>query len=95
MLFEWDSRKNAANIRKHGFSFERAKAIFNGEQLTFRDKRKAYDEDRFISIGIMENVIVISVVHTDRNGNTRIISARPASRKERKHYEAYKKASAH
>jgi uncharacterized DUF497 family protein len=93
--FEWDNRKNAANIRKHGFSFERAKAIFNGEQLTFRDKRKAYGEDRFISIGIMGSITVIAVVHTDRKGNTRIISARPANRKERKQYEAYKRTFSH
>jgi uncharacterized protein len=95
LSFEWDNRKNAANIRKHGFSFERAKAIFNGEQLTFRDKRKDYGEGRFISIGIMEKVVVIAVVHTDRKGKTRIISARPANRKERKHYEAYKKTLSH
>lgn len=95
MSFEWDNRKNAANIRKHGFSFERAKTIFNGDELTFEDTRKAYGEDRFISIGIMEKIVVIAVVHTDRQGKTRIISARPANRKERKHYEAYKKTFSH
>ena len=86
MKFEWDEAKNQANIRKHGVSFETARRIFDRPILTRPDRRKNYGEDRYISIGQVEHAALIVVVHTDRKGRTRLISARPASHKERQAY---------
>ena len=86
MDFEWDEAKNRANIRKHGIAFEMAQLIFKSTFFTKLDLRNAYGEDRFISIGKIDDIVVLVVVHTDRNERTRIISARPASRKERQAY---------
>jgi uncharacterized DUF497 family protein len=86
MDFEWDEAKNRANIRKHGIAFEMAQLIFKSTFFTTLDLRHTYGEDRFISIGKIDDIVVLVVVHTDRNERTRIISARPASRKERQAY---------
>ena len=86
MQFEWDDDKNESNVRKHGVSFETAKRIFEGPVLTWLDDRQDYGEDRFISIGVVDAIAVIVVAHTDRSGRMRLISARPASRKERQQY---------
>lgn len=87
--FEWDERKNASNLKKHGIRFEEAISIFEGPVLTAADERHDYGENREISIGLLEGVVVLSVAHTDRNGMTRIISARRASRPERKLFYEY------
>ena len=86
MEFEWDEPKNQANIRKHGVSFETASRIFDRSVLTRRDHRKDYGEARYVSIGELDNGALVVVAHTDRAGSTRLISARPASRKERHAY---------
>ena len=86
MDLEWDEAKNRVNIRKHGIAFEMAQLIFKSTFFTKLDLRNAYGEDRFISIGKIDDIVVLVVVHTDRNERTRIISARPASRKERQAY---------
>jgi uncharacterized DUF497 family protein len=86
MDFEWDEAKNRANIRKHGIAFEMAQLIFKSTFFTKLDLINTYGEDRFISIGKIDDIVVLVVVHTDRNERTRIISARPASRKERQAY---------
>ena len=84
-MFEWDEAKDRTNIQKHGVSFETAKQIFDGPVLTWRDKRREYGEDRDISIGQVSTALIV-VVHTDRAGRIRLISARPASREERQAY---------
>ena len=87
MTFEWDEEKNRANIAKHGIAFEDAKGIFDG--FTFRavDDRRDYGETREISIGRIGDAVVLVVVHNDRNGTCRIISARQAKKRERDRYE--------
>ena len=93
--FEWDEQKNVVNLTKHGISFDEAKLIFDGPVFTWPDKRSDYDEMREISIGMILGLVVVTVVHTDRNGRTRIISARLANRRERRLYhEHIEKASA-
>lgn len=89
MSYEWDAGKNVANQMKHGISFEEAVLIFEGDVLTGVDTRRDYGETRKISIGAIQDLIVIVVVHTDRNGLIRIISARLANRKERQKYYDY------
>lgn len=86
MNYEWDAGKNVANQMKHGISFEEALLIFDGDVLTGVDTRRDDGETRKISIGAIQDLIVIVVVHTDRNGLIRIISARLANRKERQKY---------
>lgn len=87
MKFEWDADKNQKNIEKHGVSFEDASKIFDGFTVDAIDDRFDYDEERTISIGMFRGVVILMVVHTDRNGVCRIISARPAKRSERKIYD--------
>jgi uncharacterized protein len=88
-MFEWDKKKNAANRKKHGISFEEAKEIFDGPVLTRLDDRREYGETRRISIGALSDAVVIVVAHTDRAGKIRIISARKANRNEREVYYEY------
>lgn len=91
--YEWDPDKNKTNLEKHGISFEEACQIFKHDVLTSTDERKDYKETRKTSIGTLEGEIIIVVIHTNRNGTTRIISARPAKMKERKRYYEYFKTT--
>ena len=91
MIFEWDEEKNKKNILKHKVGFEEAGLIFNGLTLTIIDSRKDYGEVREISIGQLSGQLIVTVVHTDRNGVTRLISARSANKVERKNYNDYRK----
>ncbi len=92
---EWDKRKALSNKKDHGVSFENAARIFEGMVITRKDSRKSYGEERKISIGKAGDIIVLTVVHTERGDRTRIISARKASRKEREIYYAYVRKKAH
>lgn len=87
MKYEWDKSKNRTNIAKHGICFHDACKIFDDVVISLTDDRKSYGEVRTISIGRLEKVAIIVVVHTDRHGVCRIISARPANQKERTRYE--------
>lgn len=60
--------------------------IFDSSVITRLDKRFDYNEIRYVSIGIIDEVAIIVVVHTKREDRTRLISARPASRRERRIY---------
>ncbi len=86
MEFEWSEKKNRTNVALHGISFEKAKFIFSGFCVRYEDHRKDYGEKRQLSIGPMEEIAVIVVVHTQRHDRIRIISARSANRKERRRY---------
>ena len=85
--FEWDDAKNAANRRKHGISFEEAATIFAGPVLSSADAHD--DEARERSYGLLGGVVVVCVIHTDRNGTTRIISARKATKYDGKLFDVY------
>lgn len=89
MEFEWDENKNQRNQAKHGINFEEAALIFRGATATIIDDRKDYGEVREISTGLLGEQVVIVLVHTDREGVTRIISARPAKREEKEAYYDY------
>ena len=84
--FEWHEKKNQENFRGHKIHFEEAKAIFDRPVWTRIDDRNDYGELREVSVGDIGNLVLVTVVHTDRNGRTRIISARKATRRERKGY---------
>ena len=85
MEFEWDEIKDRANVAKHGIDFETAKRIFDGPVLTWPDRRRDYGEERYIGIGRVEGAMIV-VAYTVRDRRLRLISARPASRKERQAY---------
>lgn len=86
--FEWDDDKAKANRKKHGVSFEEASTIF-GDPLarTIHDPLHSDEEDRFVTLGESERGRLLVVVFTDRDDRIRIISARVATRRERKDYE--------
>jgi uncharacterized DUF497 family protein len=88
LIFEWDARKARSNLAKHGVEFEEAVTVF-GDPLarTVPDSVHSDDENRFIIIGCSELQRVVVVVHTDGGGRIRLISARPATRRERRAYE--------
>jgi uncharacterized DUF497 family protein len=88
LLFEWDASKARSNIKKHGISFEEATTIFGDPRAITIESLAVSSERRLVTIGRSSTGrYVIVVVHTDRNDRIRLISARPASRAERKQYE--------
>lgn len=87
MNFKWDEAKNLANIQKHGIDFADVVDLFNQPMLTLEDRNTDYDEERWIGIGRLKQLVGV-VVYTERIGNTiRIISARKATKYEVRHYE--------
>jgi len=86
--FEWDSRKATANRRKHGVTFEEAATVF-GDPLAvlFDDKDHSIGERREIMIGHSDAHRFLLVAFTERRGKIRIISARHATKRERRDYE--------
>ena len=84
--FEWDEAKNQVNIRKHGIDFNDAVRVFDKPTLDRLDSRRGYDEVRVNSIGDLGGLVVVNITHTDRDGRTRLISARAATRAERTAY---------
>ena len=87
LVFEWDSNKARTNVLKHNVSFEEATTVFADERsLTIENPIRSIGERRFITMGTSVGKRIVVVVHTERNGRIRIISARQASRKERKQY---------
>ncbi len=90
LRFDWDARKNAANKRKHGVSFEEARTVFYDDRaLLIEDPDEEAEEDRFILLGISAALRTLVVCHCYRKKGSliRIISARKAITKERKDYE--------
>ena len=89
--FEWDAAKAASNARKHGISFEEAKSVFYDEfAIQFYDPENSeLEEDRFLMLGLSSESRILLVCHCELDsGNTiRIISARKATRNERRFYE--------
>ena len=85
MILEWDPRKALANLAKHGVDFEDAIRIFENPTLEREDRRRAYREARIQALGRI-GADVLFVVYAWRGAARRIISARGASRDERKAY---------
>ena len=84
--FEWDERKAAVNLRRHRLSFQTASRVFNDVfALIEQDLSEAYGEDRFISTGMVDGVL-LTVVYTERGERIRIISARKANTNEQRKY---------
>ena len=91
MVFEWDDEKEKINIAKHGIDFETAARVFADEnRIEFYDAAHSLEEDRYITIGMIgEIAYIVTVVFTDRQEAIRLISARKATKPERRIYYDY------
>lgn len=88
MEFEWDTRKAAANEKKHGVSFQDAGTVFGDPlAITYPNPDHSQSEHRAITFGMSRDHRLLVVAHADRNGKIRIISARLMTKHERKIYE--------
>lgn len=93
--FEWDEAKNLSNRRKHGVSFEEASQVFCDPLYVSVQDRVEGGELRWQTLGLVEDLLLLTVAHTVREERDdgasvdviRIISARRATRKERRRYE--------
>ena len=86
--FEWDPAKAELNLKEHGVSFDEATTVFRDAlSITIADPDHSGSEDRFIDLGMSHRGRLIVVSYTERKHKIRIISARRATRTERKSYE--------
>ncbi len=90
MQYEWDARKAAINLEKHGVSFEQVRRFDWGRALVWRDDRRDYGEERWIALAPIEQRVHV-LVYTLRNGRIRVISLRKANKREQ---NAWKNAQA-
>ncbi len=88
---EWDPVKAETNPKKHQVSFEEASTVFDDPLfITFLDVDHSVDEERYITIGLSKANRLLLIAHTERQGITRIVSARKATKNERRFYEEAK-----
>ncbi len=88
--FTWDENKNEINQRKHGISFEEARDVFGDENaILFDDPDHSAEEERFLIIGIAETkgICIVSHCYRDDDDIIRIISARKATKNEKRIYQ--------
>ncbi len=94
LVFEWNKRKENANIKKHGISFDEARTTFYDENaVQFFDPDHSDEEDRFILVGVSHRLNTLVVCHCFRENEitVRIISARKADKDEENVYWSYRK----
>lgn len=87
--FSWDERKNRANQRKHGVSFQAATRVFRDPFAVFEQDRDVDGERRWRSLGRMNETVLLLVAHVyeeDEEERIRIISARQATAREKEIY---------
>jgi hypothetical protein len=93
--FEWDDTKAASNAHKHGVQFEDAMLVFDDPHALVEQDRFEGGELRWRTLGLAGGIVLLLVAHTvrDERGDEiiRIISARKATRKERKRYDENRK----
>ena len=88
MEFEIDPAKAAINVKKHKVSFEEAASVFGDPMAyTFADPDHSIGEERWLIFGQSRMARILAIIYTHRRGKYRIISARLATRHERKTYE--------
>jgi hypothetical protein len=88
MRFSWDAKKAAANLKKHGVSFEEGSTVFRDVlSVTGSDPEHSVGEHRFVTFSVSSQNRLLVVAHTEEGDNIRIISARLATRQERRIYE--------
>ncbi len=92
IAFSWDERKDKANQKKHGVSFEEASTAFSDENARLKhDSAHSQNEDRFILLGFSSKLRILVICHAYRKNDKeiRIISARKADKTERKQYGSF------
>jgi len=78
---DWDETKRRANLRKHGLDFNDAEEAFSAITHTVEDRRFSYGEQRFVTLGLLRDMVVV-ITHTEARDRIRIISMRKATRNE-------------
>ena len=81
MRFTWSTAKRLRNLKDHGLDFVDAPGVFEGATFTYEDDRFRYQEQRFVTLGLLAG-IPVSVVHTETAHEIRIISFRKATSRE-------------
>ncbi|MCB2263657.1 MAG: BrnT family toxin [Candidatus Thiosymbion ectosymbiont of Robbea hypermnestra] len=81
MRFIWHEPKRQATLKKHGLDFEDAERIFSGPTFTFEDNRQDYGEQRWVTLGLLGEQVVV-IVHTETKDEIRVISMREAEKDE-------------
>jgi len=92
ITFTWDTNKNSVNTQKHGISFDEAKSVFYDDNARImHDPDHSADEERFLILGLSEKLNILVVCHCYREDNEviRIISARKATKNEKKQYQEF------
>jgi uncharacterized DUF497 family protein len=88
MRYTFGLKKRATNLQKHGYDFEDASQVIkSGQTVTFEDRRFVYEEQRFITLGILRGDVVV-IVSAEDDEEIRVISMRKAERNEQKIYYA-------
>ena len=88
MIYEWDAEKARANWRKHSVSFDEATTVFEDTLgRIVSDPRHSIEEDRCVLLGLSRRNRLLAVMFTEQGKAVRIISARRATRQERRDYE--------
>ena len=85
MRVEFDEAKRAATLKARGLDLGRAAEVFDGATLTTQDDRRDYGEDRYVTVGFLDEAMVV-LVWTRRGSAYRIISMRKANERERRLY---------
>ena len=85
MKFEWDEAKHQSNLRKHRLAVAVVATVFAGATFTFEDNRFDYREDRYITLGLLREAVVV-IAHTEREEVIRVISMRKATKNEQRVY---------
>lgn len=85
MNYRWDEAKPKANLKKHRLDFTDAIVVFEGATFTFEDDRFDYVEQRYITLGMLQGMVVL-IAHTEEADTTRIISMRKATKYEEELY---------
>lgn len=85
MEFQWDEAKRKSNLHNHGIDFVGIEQVLEGETVTILDDRFDYDEDRFVTFGLLDGRVV-AIAHTESDEVIRIISVRKATTYEEDSY---------
>lgn len=82
MRFFWHDPKRRANLKKHGLDFADVERVFAGATFTFEDDREDYGEQRWVTLGLLGDKVVVTV-HTETEDEIRVISMREGDNDER------------
>ncbi|MDH3601600.1 MAG: BrnT family toxin [Candidatus Tectomicrobia bacterium] len=81
MRFIWHEPKRQDNLKKHGADFADAESVFSGPTFTFEDDREGYGEQRWVTLGLLGDKVMV-IVHTETEDEIRVISMREAGKNE-------------